>query len=240
MLKRFSSVALATALLAGPLAPLQAKVSDISLTMTAQSEFDSFVDNAGMIVAYNPIAPAEPYGITGFDVGVAFSMYDLDSAAWSNAMPNAPSTLPVPKLMVRKGLPMGVDVAGSYTSVPGSNISLVGGEVRYALLDGSMATPAVSVSGNVGRLTGVSDVDITSYGLDVAVSKGLAMLTPYAGVGEVWINGSENAGLGFADHKTSQMRSYVGAKFSMGVVNLVGQADFGDTSSYSLRFNIGF
>ncbi len=241
MKKRVSIFTAAASLyLAMAFTPAHAALSNIVLAFSAQPAFDGFVEEIGMVTAYNPVAPAEPYGITGFDVGMALTMYSIDATTWADAMPSAPSTLPVPRLMARKGLPFGVDVAGSYISVPGTNMTLMGGEVRYAILDGSMATPAVSVSGNMGKLSGVSGLDVSTFGLDLAVSKGFLMLTPYAGVGNVWISGSESAGLGLADHSATKLRSYVGARFSMGIFNFVGQVDQGDTTSYSLRANIGF
>ena len=224
--------------------PVQAASDDIELdpSMT-QSEFNTFIDELGTAVSYNPLSPAESVGFPGIEVGLAVTSVNIDTSVWNKAVSDqdAPSMLPVPKLMVRKGLPFGIDVGLAYTKVPDSDIKIIGGEIRKALIEGSTAMPAVSIIGHTSSLSGVDEVDISTYGVDVGISKGFAIFTPYAGAGEVWIRGSENAGLGLADHNTSEMRSYVGLRVGfMPLLNLVAQADFSVTNSYSLRLNLGF
>lgn len=223
---------------------LHAAENDISLPGGfLQPSFDTLVDELGMAVAYNPFSPAEPLGITGFEIGASVSMVEIDQATWDQVVGDgsAPSRFPVPRLMARKGLPFGFDVGATYTSVPSSDITIVGGELRKALLEGSMATPAVSVLGHFSNLNGVDDLDLSTYGVDLGISKGFAMLTPYAGVGQVWYDGSESAGLGLEDREESETRSYVGMRVSFfPLMNLVAQADFANVNSYTLRLNLGF
>ena len=239
----FAAFAL-TSLFTTTLSTALAASNDISLDPTLlQSEFNSLVEELGTAVSYNPLSPAETLGLTGFEVGAAVTMVSIDDALWNKAVSDqdAPSSLPVPRLMARKGLPFGVDVGLSYTRVPGSNVKIIGGEIRKALLEGSAITPAVSIIGHTSNLSGVDDVDISTYGVDVGVSKGFTIFTPYAGIGEVWIKGSENAGIGLADHDTSDTRSYVGLRIGfMPLLNLVAQADFAAANSYSVRLNLGF
>ena len=227
-----------------PLSTVYAADNDISLDPSlTQSDFNTLVEELGTAVSYNPVAPAESLGITGFDVGLAVSMFDIDDNVWNKAVSdtNAPSMLPVPRLMARKGLPFGVDVGLAYTKVPGSNIKVIGGEIRKAILEGSTATPAVTIIGHTSNLSGADDVDISAYGVDIGISKGFAIVTPYAGIGNVWINGSEKAGIGLADHDTSATRSYVGVRIGfIPLLNLVAQADFSVVNSYTLRLNLGF
>ena len=231
-------------LIAGTMSRVEAADNDISLDPTLQqSEFNTLIEELGTAVSYNPLSPAEPLGITGFEAGIAVTMVNIDDNIWSKAVSDAdaPSMLPVPRLMIRKGLPFGVDVGLAYTKVPGSNVKIIGGEIRKAILEGSAATPAVTILGHTSNLSGVDDVDISTYGIDVGISKGFTIFTPYAGIGQVWINGSENAGLGLADHDTSETRSYAGLRVGfMPLLNLVAQADFSVVNSYSLRLNLGF
>ncbi len=217
--------------------------NDIAFAVLNQNDFDSFIDEIGTAIAYNPVSPAEPLGTLGFEVGLAISTVKIDSAIWDKVVADgsAPSTLPIPRVMARKGLPFGFDIGASIISVPGSNVSVTGIEVRKAILEGSMATPAVTVLAHGSKLSGVSDVDITTYGIDVGISKGFAMLTPYAGAGQVWVKGSEKSGLNLADRSNSETRSYVGIKVGfLPFMNLVAQADVANVNSYSLRLNVGF
>ena len=216
--------------------------NDISLGAIGQPAFNTFIDEFGTAIAYNPISPAEPLGLTGFDIGVAISTVSIDTAVWDNVVSDgkAPSTLPVPRLMARKGLPLGIDIGLSRIDVPGSNIAVTGFELRKAILEGSTVTPAVSVLAHSSKLSGVSDVDLSTYGIDVGISKGFAMLTPYAGAGQVWIKGSDNTNT-LSDRSSSVTRSYAGVRIGfLPFMNMVVQADFAEVNSYSLRLNVGF
>ncbi len=222
----------------------QAAGNDIDLSgISNQRTFDTLVDQFGAVIAYNPVAPAEPLGITGFELGLSVSAYDLDGDLWDQAVSDndAPSLLPVPRLVARKGLPLGFDVGASYVRVPSSNITVVGGELRKALLDGGALTPALSVMGHYSKLSGVDDLRLSSYGVDLSISKGFAMLTPYAGIGQVWYEGRERAGLGFEARDDSQTRGYLGLRLGLlPLLSVTAQADFAEIDSYSLRLNLGF
>jgi hypothetical protein len=132
------SLLIVTASLFG-MAPALHASNDIDLSGIAnQRTFNSLIDQLGTAIAYNPVTPAEPLGITGFEIGVAVTAFDLDDDVWDQAVRDrdAPSLLPAPRLIARKGLPAGFDIGASWTSVPGSNISVWGGELRKALLEG--------------------------------------------------------------------------------------------------------
>lgn len=219
--------------------------SDIALPNNnfVQNEFNTLIEELGVIVAYNGVAPAESMGVTGFDVGIAVSGVELNEAVWNRVVSDgsAPSTLPVPKIIVRKGLPFGIDIGLNYTSVPDSNVKIVGGEIRKALIEGSTVSPALSLSLHTSSLNGVDDLDVETYGIDVGVSKGFAMLTPYASIGQLWIEGSENTPLNLQTYDDSMTRSHVGLKIAfMPVMSLTLQADFAETNSYIAKFGFDF
>ena len=147
----------------------------------------------------------------------------------------------IPKIHAQKGLPGNIDVGVVYSSVPNSNISLIGGELKYAILEGSIATPAVALRGSYTKLNGISDLNLTSTEADLSISKGFGPLTPYAGIAEVIIQSSaNNSSLTLNSESIQVVRGFVGAKFSMVFVNLVGQVDMGELPTYSLRLNVGF
>lgn len=219
--------------------------SDISLPNNGfiQSEFDTLIEELGVAVAYNGVAPAESMGVTGFDVAVAIAGIELNETVWNQVVSDgsAPSTLPVPKLIVRKGLPFGVDIGLNYTSVPDSNVKIIGGEIRKSLIEGSTVSPAVSLSLHTSRLDGVDDLDVETYGVDLGVSKGFAMLTPYASIGQLWVEGSENTPLNLRPYDDSMVRSHVGLKIAfMPVMSLTLQADFAETNSYIAKLGFDF
>jgi len=221
--------------------------NDINLQAMAQSEFEDLSKEVGLIISYVPLAPAEPLGILGFDIGVEVTGVKISSGStfWENAVADnqPPDYVILPKIHVQKGLPWGIDLGAIYATAPGTNISLYGGELKWAFMKGSIVSPAVAVRGSYTALAGVDDLDASTYGLDVSVSKGFGPLTPYAGLGQVWIKTGENVNdtiLDRDDVSTSATKLFAGAKLKILLLGIVLQADFSDVQMYSARANISF
>jgi len=153
-----------------------------------QSTFRLFAENIVAATTYKATAPAEPLGITGFDIGLGLTAVDLDKEVFELASEGGwdYSYLPVPRLFAQKGLPFGFDVGVSYTSVPDVDISLFGAELKYALLSGGVATPAVAVRLSYSKLSGLDELDVENKAIDLSISKGFTVLTPYAGIGRTF------------------------------------------------------
>lgn len=216
--------------------------NDFSLGGVNANDVADLIEELGVVIAYNPVAPAEPRGLIGFDAGVSVSMVSVDTQLWDQAVADGdvPSSLPVPRLHLQKGLPFGIDIGLMYIQVPSSNISVIGGEVRKAILEGGAATPALSVSAHYSRLDGVDELDLYTGGVGVAVSKGFFIFTPYAGIDQLFVRGNEKAGLGIGHSNSSPVRADVGVKIALlPILNIVGQADFSTVNMYTLRLNLG-
>lgn len=219
---------------------------DLNLGAMAQDQFNSLVKEVGTITAYRALAPAEPQGLTGFDIGVAASAVNIDSKLWDAVAPtsNFGDYLPLPSLRVRKGLPFGLDVGASYAEVPRSDIKVVGAELQYALLDGSVATPALAVRLSGSTLLGVNDLQMSTYGGDVVVSKGILFLTPYAGLGTVYMRGKYDGSLpantSLAAYSTVKQRVFAGVQMSMTLLRLTIDYEYLTRSVYSAKLSIGF
>jgi len=219
-----------------------ASAADISTMQNlAQSEFRLLSEDLGSALSYKPLAPAEPLGITGFDLGLVVTSTDISKSTAALAKASggsSPSTLIIPKLYVAKGLPFDIDVAAFVSAIPTTNIKLVGGELRYAIMSGGVALPAVAIRGAITRLSGVDQLSFDTKSLDLSISKGFAMFTPYAGVGQVWVNSTANvAGTdGALDQSFTQGKVFVGANLNLGLVNFALEGDrTGGTASYSLK-----
>ncbi|MGA1845659.1 hypothetical protein [Deferribacter abyssi] len=211
-----------------------------------QSEFEDLSKEIGVALQFNPMSPAEPLGITGFDVAAELVITDINSgkkyweAIFSDQDPY--SYLPVPRLHIQKGLPFGVDVGGMYTSVPGTNIRLWGIELKYAILKGSVATPAVAIRGAYSKLEGVDELDVNTRSLDLLVSKGFLMFTPYAGVTLLRIHTEEHSDLVDLDDVSKTVyRALVGLQFSpfpLFVIN--AEASVGVVNQYGIKLGLRF
>jgi hypothetical protein len=163
------------------------------------------------------LSPATPLGITGFDVGVDASFTRLNTNAFGTASNSSKSTLPIARLRVQKGLPFDIDAGISYTELPGTNMKLWGGELRYAILGGSVATPAVAVRGTYSKLTGVDQLDFNTKSVDVSVSKGFLGVTPYGGVGWVWASGTPRNVPGLSSETAGLGKMFAGVNLGLGI-----------------------
>ena len=214
-----------------------------TLNLLSQSDFRLLSEDLGAALSYKPLIPAEPLGITGFDLGIEVSATKLENAAiFDNAVTgSAPDTLYLPKLHVHKGLPFGFDIGASYSAVPDSNIKVWGAEVRYAILKGGTATPAVAVRGSYSALEGVSQLKLTTTGVDVSISKGFAMFTPYAGIGRVWVRSTPDSSTGRAEEDFDLNKMFVGVNMNLAVINIAIEGDkTGDATSYGIKFGWRF
>ena len=98
-----------------------------------QPEFDAISQQAGTLITYRAMAPAEPGGLLGFDISLAASAVKIDSALWDLVLPTENITsdyVYVPSIRARKGLPFNIDIGASYSGIPGSDIQVLGGEVQ--------------------------------------------------------------------------------------------------------------
>ncbi len=204
-----------------------------TLQNLGQADFNALSEDLSSALSYKAVAPAAPLGVTGFDLGLEVTQTNMakSSQLWGpiTAGGSNISSLYLPKVHFTKGLPFGIDVGLSYAKVPNSNISLIGGELKYAILDGSMATPAVAIRGAFTKLGGVNQLSFNTKSLDVSISKGFLMFTPYAGVGKVWASSTANVpsiatGLALSD-SFSQNKVFAGFNLNLGLANFALEAD---------------
>jgi len=205
----------------------------------SQAGFKAFSEDLGSALSYKPVTPPAPLGIAGFDIGLEVTstkMRNLDVATNSSL-----TNLVVPKLHIYKGLPLNFDVGGFYSAVPTTNIRFYGGELRYAILEGSAAMPAVGIRGALTKLTGVSQLALTTRSLDVSISKGFAIFTPYAGIGRVWVDSTPDAATGLTKETLQQGKVFVGGNISLGAANVALEYDkTGTAPSYSAKVGFRF
>lgn len=207
-----------------------------------QSDFEDLSRQVGIAISYAPLAPAEPLGILGFDVGMEVTAVDIDQdeSFWTNAVDETPpSYLIIPKIHAQKGLPLGFDVGLEYAKAPGTNIGLIGGELKWAFVKGGTAVPALALRGSYTQLLGVDDLDLITYGADLSISKGFGFLTPYAGVGQIWISSKEKTDTVDLDKENlSLTKGFIGLKLTLFVFSFVAEADFSEVPLYHLRANL--
>jgi hypothetical protein len=211
------------------------------LASLTQSEFRTVSEDLGAAFSYKPVSPTVALGITGFDIGLEVTSTDVSKSAAALTRAGASTsgssmdTLIVPKLHLHKGLPLGFDIGAFIANLPAINAQLVGGELRYALVDGGTATPAVGIRGAVTSLNGSSQLSLGTRSVDISISKGFALVTPYAGLGQVWVNSTPNVA-GLSNESFTQGKVFGGVNLNLGLINFALEADkTGNTSSWSLK-----
>lgn len=217
-----------------------------TLNALAATSFRLLSEDLGSALSYKPVTPPTPLGLTGFDVGLEVTATDISksTAALSAASGggNSISTLVVPKLHVAKGLPFGIDLAAFISSIPTTNIKLIGGEFRFALLSGGIAIPAVGLRLAATQLSGVEQLSFNTKSVDISISKGFLLITPYIGIGQVFVKSEANiAGLGgiVLRESFSQSKVFAGANLNLGLINFALEGDkTGGATSYG--FKVGF
>ena len=227
-------------------APALAGKYDVDLTNLTPSNFNDLVKEAGTVIAYRGVAPAEPQGIfPGFDIGIEASFVKIDNTLWEEVLESndVPSYLPVPRVHVRKGLPLGFDLGASYAMVPSSNIKVIGGELQYAIMDGSAALPALALRGHYSTLLGVDDLDLETYGADAVLSKGFLFLTPYVGVGVLRSDGEytgNEPSLQNLDESETTQRVFGGVQIAMALLRITLDAEYSEVPVYTAKVSLGW
>jgi hypothetical protein len=79
--------------------------------------------------------------------------------------------------------------------------------------------------------------------LDISISKGFLGFTPYAGVGEVWVNSSTSnpaaQTAGITSEGFNQPKVYVGLNINLGLPNFAIEGDTtGGISTYSAKLGL--
>ena len=225
--------------------PVGAK--EISIQPLNQDDFHKLSQDLGAALSYKPLTPAEPLGLFGFDLGVAATDTKIqNTAVFQKAGAGDISDIAVPSLRFNLGLPFSLDVGAMVGGVPGTNVRLYGGEVRWAFVKGSTTMPAIALRGSFTQLAGVDQLDFSTRGVDLSISKGFALFTPYAGIGKVWVTSTpKDLPAGTPNPPTKESLSlnkgFVGLNMNFVFVNLALEADkTGEATSYGLKLGFRF
>jgi len=220
----------------------------------AQPIFDAFSEDLASALSYKALTPAEPLGggitLVGFDIGLEVTATELaQSDVWAKDIlaGNDLSLLPLPKLHAHFGFPFGVDIGAVYvdTSPLGTNVKYLGGEVRYSFVSGNLAIPAVALRGTFTSLSGVDKLDFSTKSLELTISKGFLMLTPYAGIGNVWATSDPDVQVNgtalLEKYSFSVTKWFVGLNLNLGLLNFAFETDkTGEAQSYSGKLGFRF
>ena len=214
-----------------------------NLGALSQSEFSALSKDLAAATSNKPMEPAAPLGVTGFDISVGTSMTNTQAGAdaWGKASGESMDRLPQAQVMATKGLPWGVDVGGFISQFPKTNVTASGFHVKYALLEGSVVSPALALRTGYSTLGGVSQMELSNTTFDVLISKGFVGFTPYAGVGTVRSTAKANGLSNLNTESFYQAKSFVGVSLNLMLINLTTEYErVGNTSTLGVKAGLRF
>jgi len=212
---------------------------------TSAEAFHAFHQRFSGDAYHYPRHSAAPLGLVGFDIYAEASVDRgfADSAAGDLIDGNLTGgAMAIGRVGVRKGLPGGVDLGLAYGQALGAtDLKLLSADVQWAMVHGGVLSPAVSfrVTGT-GTVGGTGTYELRQYGAEVLVSKGFAMLTPYAGVGVVSSRGRfHGIHVGTLQETDTQGIAYAGLTLSLLVPKITVEVEKADVVQASVRVGVG-
>ena len=210
-----------------------------------QTQFRLLSEDLGAALSYKPLTPAEPLGLFGFDIGVAATATKIENPdVFKNAGAGDISNVIVPSLRFNLGLPFGLDVGVMAGAAPGTNVRLYGAELRWAFVKGGTAMPAIALRASATQLSGVDQLEFNTRGVDVSISKGFALFTPYGGIGKVWVTSTPNVTPNpnnLSEESFTLNKAFVGLNMNFVLVNVALEGDkTGDATSYGVKLGFRF
>ncbi|OGF44932.1 MAG: hypothetical protein A2452_03550 [Candidatus Firestonebacteria bacterium RIFOXYC2_FULL_39_67] len=115
-------------------------------------------------------------GFPGVDVNAKFVILDKPSA--DNIILPANTLIGLPYVQAEIGLPMDFSIVarGMTLTIDGASIVLIGGGIKYKLLNDSLAMPGIAVLATYGTISGVPSFDASTISFNVSISKSLSPL----------------------------------------------------------------
>ncbi len=221
-------------------------IAALALFPQGQDMFLKLSEDLAAATSYKALSPVEALGITGLDLGVEVTDTSLQYSDYYAAACGGCTidNLYLPKVHLHKGLPFGLDVGVMRASDSNSNVTLTGVELRYALVDGGIAKPAVAARLTYSVMDGVDEMDLETTGLELGISKGFAILTPYAGVGQNWVTSTPKgtaASAGLLEEEFTQTKAFVGVNINLGLLNIdVEMDDIDGTKTMGAKLGFRF
>ena len=141
-------------------------------SVTVESSFTRISTNRTVQNADGSLTPFWKLGTRGAQ--------DANTKTFGQTNDSPDSVIQVYALKARKGLPLGLEISGSLGYIANTTLWVGGGDIRWSLLEGFRTgalglLPDFSVGGGVRTLTGSSRFYLTTVGIDVKMSKPIAL-----------------------------------------------------------------
>ncbi|MEM6996665.1 MAG: hypothetical protein AAF721_39540 [Myxococcota bacterium] len=188
--------------LGSTLVPNEARAGKYDLDLTPLGEqtangiqqndgaFRSLSSQLGVLMAPQPVDPADSLGLSGFALSADISINTIAEAEdyWDLTADGPDTVAPTLQVMGRKGLWPGFEVGGGATHLFDSRMWAMSGYGKFAFHEGfhHLPIPSIAVRASFSRLLGAKDFNMTTAAPAVNISHlfGLGKsfsVTPYVG-----------------------------------------------------------
>ena len=221
--------------------PAQAGGIDVD---APRAQLESFHRHYSSAMYAYPRHAAAPLGITGFEVAASLGYvggFDENEFAADVLEDDLALDALVPvSIMARKGIPWNIDLGLSWSRDLDLDLDRWAAEAQWAFMDGGAATPALAVRITAGQ--GESDFyRLRQVGAEVLISKGFAILTPFAGVGMVYSEGRFDRLIGDQlTFDTTQSIFYLGATLNLLLPKITATMEKGEDLMWVVQIGFGF
>jgi len=221
-------------------------VIDPSLT---QGQWRTFVKQVGPISTFKSLASAEALGTMNFNIAIdaGYTPIDQHNPAWINTFTHPGAECPLgdavsfPALRAKMGISDNMDIGAYWTTAPGGNYGMVGGEFKYQFLQETEDLPAAAVRGSATILTGVPDFDINVYGVDLIASKKIAVFTPYVGLrGSMVVGRVTTSKVNLENESLFVAQGYAGVSGSLWIFSLAAEYNVSQVNTLALAVGFNF
>ncbi len=218
-------------------------VIDPSLT---QDQWKRYTLQVGEISSFKSMASAEPINKGQFSFDIVYSVTPINQhdPAWINTFVHPDENCPLgnqiklPMVQVRLGLSDKLEIGANWIHAPRANYGMIGGELKYAFLKETDKMPAAAIRTSFIALTGVADYNIGLGSIDLLISKKFAGLSPYIGVKESLIIGTETTSkVDLYKEHLFATQGFAGVAYSVWRINLA--VEYNVSNVNTLSFLIG-
>ena len=219
-------------------------VIDASLT---QEQWNIFARQAGAILTYKSVAPATTLGKMNYKIAVDYSSTPVNQhdPAWINTFTHPDENCPlgdrieIPAIRAGVGITPNMDVGIYWTTAPGANYGVVGGEYKYAFIQETKKIPSTAVRASFSLLTGVSDFNFNIYSVDLITSKKILKLNPFIGFRESIFNAKETTSKVDLDKAVFSIQQlFIGISYSVWMLNMAAEYNISSVNTFAVV--IGF
>ena len=211
------------------------------LSSLIDSQFKTFAENLSASQSHKSLSRGKTSGADALNVGLELSRTEVEPNSFLEEYTprDNPDSLIIPRFHVNTGYGFGWNAGAFYSSVPDSNIEIYGGELSYSITSDNDYVPAISVRGTYSQITGITDMFVTSTGLEFSISKGFSGITPYAGFGTTHIEGDYTLN-GYSSH-LRENKYFMGLQFDLGILSISAETEqTGNDATTKAKMGIRF